>query len=86
MNASKPSLLFSLELSGCVAAACAAAEVDFTSAYYAIGLSRTNTAIASLSVDCLGRGRLSPNPVCVDNLPTTTWQIQKLSPKHLACR
>jgi hypothetical protein len=86
MNAPKPSLAISLALFSCLSAACATAEVDFKSAYYAIGLSRTNPAIASLSVDCLGRGQLTQNPVCVDNLPAPSWQIQKLSPKHLACR
>ena len=86
MNASKPSLAISLALFSCLSAACATTEVDFKSAYYALGLSRTNPAIASLSVDCLGKGQLTQNPVCVDNLPAPSWQIQKLSPKPLACR
>jgi hypothetical protein len=73
-------------LTACLAAAGAAAEVDFQSAYYALGLSRTNPAIACLSVDCLGRGQLSQNPVCVESLPAQPWQIQKLGPKRLACR
>ena len=61
MNPSKLSPLASLALFACLTAACAAAEVDFKSAYYALGLSRTNPAIASLSVDCLGRGQLRIN-------------------------
>src|SRR5664279_5712362 len=82
MNASKASLLTGLALFSCLAAA----EVDFKSAYYALGLSRTNPAIACLSVDCLGRGQLSQNPVCMENLSAQLWQVQKLSPQHLACR
>ena len=86
MNASRSSLLTSLALFACLSAVCAAAEADFKSAYYALGLSRTNPAIACLSVDCLGQGQLSQNPVCVESIPAQPWQIQKLSPKRLACR
>jgi hypothetical protein len=86
MNACKPSLLTSLSLFACLSAACAAAQVDFLSPYYALGLSRTNPAIACLSVDCLGQGKLTQNPVCVENLSAQPWQIQRLSPTRLACR
>ena len=46
MNASKPSLLTSLTLFTCLSTACGAAKVDFKSAYYTLGVSRTNPAIA----------------------------------------
>ena len=86
MTASKPSLLPASRSCTCLSAAGAAAEADFKSAYYALGLSRTNPAIACLSVDGLGQGHLSQNPVFVESLPAQPWQIQKLSPKRLACR
>ena len=87
---SRPSFVYLACLAGllfsCCASACAAAEVDFQSAYYAIGLSRTNPAIACLAVDGLGQGHLGQNPVFIESQPAQPWQIQKLSPKRLACR
>src|ERR1035437_11065424 len=82
MNACKPSLLTSLSLFASLSAACAAAQVDFLSPYYALGLSRTNPAIACLSVDSLCLGKLTQNPVCVESLPAQPWQIQRLSPNR----
>jgi hypothetical protein len=76
----------SLAVFTALTAVCAVGEVDFKSAYYALGLSPTNPAISCLSVDCLGKGQLGRNPVCVDSLPFQPWQIQKLGPKRLACR
>jgi hypothetical protein len=70
----------------CCLSAIAAAEPDFHSPYYAIGLSRTNSAIACLSVDGIGQGHLSQNPVFIENQPSQAWQVQKLSPKRFACR
>ena len=86
MNTTKQSLLTCLALFSCLSAASAAAEVDYRSAYYALGLSRTNPAIACLSVDSLGQGHVSQNPAFVENQPAQPWQIQKLGAKHLACR
>ena len=56
-------------LCGCRARDNAAAEADFKSPYYALGLSPTNPAIACLSVDGLGQGRLGQNPVFVESQP-----------------
>ena len=77
---------FAGPLLGCLSAACAVAEVDFKSPYYALSLSRTNPAIACLSVDGLGQGRLSQNPVFIESQPAQPWQIQKVGAKQLACR
>jgi hypothetical protein len=73
-------------LCGCRASDKAAADADFKSPYYALSLSPTNPAIACLSVDGLGQGRLGPNPVFVESQPASPWQIQKLGAKQLACR
>jgi hypothetical protein len=86
MDPSRPSLLTSLALFSCLPVVCAAVEIDFKSPYYALGLSRTNPAIACLSVDGLGQGQLGQNPVFAESLPSQPWQIQKLSSKRLACR
>ena len=77
---------FAGPLLGCLSAACAVAEVDFKSPYYALSLLRTNPAIACLSVDGLGQGRLSQNPVFIESQPAQPWQIQKVGAKQLACR
>jgi hypothetical protein len=77
---------FVVSLLACLSAACAAPEVDFQSAYYALGLSRTNPAIACLSVDGLGQGRLSQNPVFVESQPAQPWQVEKPGPNRIACR
>ncbi len=77
---------FAGTLLGCLTSAYAIAAPDFTSAYYAFSLSQSNSAIARFSVDCLGQGRLRQNPVFVESQPAQPWQIQKLSPQHLACR
>ena len=61
-------------------------EADFKSSYYAFSLSPTNSAIACLSVDSLGQGRLSQNPVFIEGQPAQPWQVQKLGAKQLACR
>ena len=73
-------------LFGCRASDNAAADVDFKSPFYALSLSPTNPAIACLSVDGLGQGRLGQNPVFVESQPAPPWQIQKLGAKQLACR
>ena len=70
----------------CLASAHAAAEADFQSPYYAFSLSRTNSAIACFSVDGLGQGSLSQNPVFIESQPAQPWQVQELSTKRLACR
>ena len=77
---------FAGPLLGCSPVACAGTEADFKSPYYALSLSRTNPAIACLSVDGLGQGRLSQNPVFIESQPAQPWQIQKVGAKQLACR
>ena len=77
---------FAGPLLGSFSATSATTEADFKSAYYALSLSPTNSAFARLSVDSLGQGRLSQNPVFIEGQPAQPWQIQKLGAKQLACR
>ena len=72
--------VLSLALFFCFTAVCAAAETDFKSAYYALSLSRTNPAISCLAVDCLGRGQLSQNPVCVESGPPNRGRSRSSAP------
>ena len=61
-----------------------AAEPDFQSAYLALGLSRTNPAVALFVVDALGQGKTTDNPVLPTSAPSGGLVFERRGPSTFA--